>query len=79
MARGSLEAVFAQRAAEGKVLDQTAYSLRPMLIGPAREEAMRKGLGFPRELTRATGAVELKVVLFDRGSGKTGSVIVPLR
>lgn len=76
--RGTLDAVYAQRGADGRALDTVSYALRPALDAAGYDEALRKGLGFAREIRRAAGAVELRVVLFDRGSGKVGSVIVPL-
>jgi VWFA-related protein len=74
----TLDAVFTQRAADGRELAAVTYTLRPSLEESQFREALEKGLGFAKTLAPAEGAVELKVVIFDRASGRIGSVIVPL-
>jgi VWFA-related protein len=76
---GLIDAAFVQRSADGRDLGTTFYTLRGDVNAAQREEASRKGLGFAKEIVPVAGAVEVKVVVVDRASGRIGSVFVPLR
>jgi hypothetical protein len=73
----TLDAVFTQRGVDGRELSAVTYTLRPSLDEQQHREALAKGLGFAKNITPADGAVELKVVIFDRATGRLGSVIAP--
>jgi hypothetical protein len=74
----TLDAVFTQRAADGRERATVTYTLRPSLDATQHRDALANGLGLAKTLTPAEGAVELKVVILDRATGRIGSVIVPL-
>jgi hypothetical protein len=75
---GLIDAAFVQRSADGRDLGTTFYTLRGDVNAAQREEASRKGLGFAKEIVPVAGAVEVKVVVVDRASGRIGSVFIPL-
>lgn len=74
-----VDVVVAQRAADGRTVRSTTLVLRPSLDENQYAAAIRRGLGFVRTIELATDAVEARIVVFDRGSGRIGSVLVPLR
>ncbi len=74
----TLDVVVSQRAADGRELESAAFTLRPRLDDSKFRESLEKGLGFERRVAPAQGAVEVKILVYDRGSGRTGSIIVPL-
>jgi VWFA-related protein len=73
-----VEVALAQRAADGRDLGTTFYSVRPDFDESRHAEAMRKGVGFSKSVAVAAGATELRVVVVDRATGRLGSVIVRL-
>ncbi|HLK65681.1 MAG TPA: VWA domain-containing protein [Bryobacteraceae bacterium] len=75
---GALDLVFAQRAADGSDLGLTTTPLGLSLDQQRYELIFRDGLSITKMLDVAPHAVELRVVVFDRGSGKVGSLTVPL-
>jgi VWFA-related protein len=75
---GSLELVFLQRAADGKVLDGTSKTLFLNLKGETYRKLRQDGLVLERSEKLAPGAVELRIVVRDAPSGSMGSVSVPL-
>ena len=52
----------------GLSLDQMRYDM-----------IFREGFSITKTLDLAAAAVEVRVVVFDRGSGKVGSLIVPVK
>jgi VWFA-related protein len=74
----TLDAVFTQRASDGRQLATVTYTLRPSLDERQFRDALANGLGFAKTLAPAEGAVELKVVILDRATGRIGSVIAPI-
>jgi len=75
----SMQAVLAQRAADGRDLGTTFYTVAPDFDDAHYKDALAKGVGFSKSIAVAAGAVDVKIVLIDRASGRIGSVIVPLR
>jgi hypothetical protein len=76
---GSLELVFLQRAADGRVLDGTSKTLFLNLKDETYRKLKQDGLVLTRSEKFAPGAVELRIVVRDAPSGSMGSVSVPLR
>ncbi len=74
----TLDVVVSQRATDGRELVNATFTLRPNLDETQFRDSLEEGLGFERSVAPVSGAVEVKIVVYDRGSGRTGSVIVPL-
>jgi len=68
---GPIEAAFAQRSVDGRDLATTFSTLRGG-AGQAR------AIGFVKEFVPVADAVEVRLVILDRASGRTGSITVPL-
>lgn len=75
----ALDFVLALRAEDGRDLATTFYTLRPDFDDARHAEAVAKGVGFAKMVALPAEAVEARVVVVDRATGRLGSVIVPLR
>jgi VWFA-related protein len=74
---GTLDLVVAQRAADGRDLMTVGEAVQ---VNPNRqryETLLRDGLLLRREIRLAPGASRLRVVVYDRGSGRLGSLDFP--
>ena len=76
---GTLDLVLAQRAADGRDLLTVGEAVQ---VNPNRqryETLLREGLLMRREIRLALGAARVRVVVYDRGSGRLGSLDLPAR
>ncbi len=76
---GSLDLVFAQRSAEGGDMGLSSTPLGLSLDQTRYDMMFREGFSITKTLDLAAAAVEVRVVVFDRASGKVGSLIVPVK
>jgi len=76
---GSLDLVFAQCSSDGRSLALTTTPLGLSLDRTRYDTVFREGLSITKTLDAEAAAVEVRVVVFDRASGKTGSLVVPLK
>jgi VWFA-related protein len=76
---GAIDYVIAQRAADGHFLNQEPKGVALKLDQNQYRAMMTDGLNFTHTVEPLPGAVQIRVVLLDRTSGKIGSVIVPLK
>ncbi|MGA3016366.1 MAG: VWA domain-containing protein [Bryobacteraceae bacterium] len=75
---GALDYVIAQRAADGRFLTRVVKGLA---LNPDQEQYRRMlsdGVTISNTVEPLPAAVQIRIVLLDRTSGKVGSVIVPL-
>jgi VWFA-related protein len=75
----SMQAILAQRAADGRDLGTTFYTVGPDFDDTHYKDALAKGVGFSKSIAAAPDAVDVKVIVVDRASGRIGSLVVPLR
>ena len=76
---GTFDLVLAQRAADGRDLMTVGEAVQ---VNPNRqrfETLLREGLLLRREIRLAPGAARVRVVVYDRGSGRLGSLDFPAR
>ena len=77
--KAGMDVALAQRAADGRDLGTTFYTVAPDFGEAQYQDALAKGVGFSKGIPAAAGAVDVKVVIVDRASGRLGSLAVPLR
>ena len=76
---GAVDYVIAQRGADGSFLKREAKGIALNLDQDQYRNMLTQGLNIARTVELAPGAVQLRVVLLDRTSGKIGSVNIPLK
>src|SRR5580704_7697969 len=67
---GGIDLVFAQRAADGTHVNVTTTPLGLSLDQSQYEKIFRYGFSFTKNVDLAAGAVELRVLVSDRASGR---------
>jgi hypothetical protein len=75
---GGVEIVFTQHSAAGVELN-TARQALGIDVDRERYEKLMKGFTITKTLEPKPGLAEVRVVLVDRGSGKIGSLTVPIK
>jgi VWFA-related protein len=74
-----LDLVFAQRSNQGAELGLTTTPLGLSLDKAHYDQVLEQGLSITKNVELAASAVEVRVVVVDRASGKIGSLIVPVK
>jgi VWFA-related protein len=74
---GLIDIVFVQQTADGGELERIEQKL-PLSLSPAQYEALSQGFELDRSITPLPKAVQIRVVVFDRNSGRIGSLTVPI-
>jgi hypothetical protein len=75
---GKLELFLFQLGADGARLDATSAVLPLNLTDKSFQRAAREGILVSKTLKPAPGAQEVRVLVLDRGSGKIGSLRMPM-
>jgi VWFA-related protein len=75
----ALDLVFAQRSNEGADLGLKTTPLGLSLDKAHYDQVLQEGLSITKNVEVAASAVEVRVVVVDRASGKMGSLIVPVK
>jgi len=76
---GTLDYVIAQRGADGSFLKREPKGIALNLDQDQYRSMLTQGLNIARTVELLPGAVQLRVVVLDRTSGKIGSVNIPLK
>lgn len=76
---GAVDYVIAQRGADGSFLNREPKGIALNFDQDQYRAVLTQGLNFTNTIQPQPGAVQLRIVLLDRGSGKIGSVNIPLK
>jgi hypothetical protein len=76
---GAVDYVIAQRGANGNFLNREPKAIALNLDENQYRAMLAQGLNLTSTVAPLPGAVQLRVVLLDRTSGKVGSVNIPLK
>ncbi|HUA58374.1 MAG TPA: VWA domain-containing protein [Verrucomicrobiae bacterium] len=75
---GALDLVFAQRSADGTHLNVSTTPLGLSLDASQHDKIFQYGFSFTKNIDLAAGAVEVRVLVADRASGRMGTLTVPV-
>jgi hypothetical protein len=75
----ALDLVFAQRSNEGADLGLKTTPLELSLDKAHYDQVLQEGLSITKNVELTPSAVEVRVVVVDRASGRIGSLIVPVK
>jgi len=75
----TVDYVAAQRSSDGRILNRKAKGIALNLDQEQYRRTQSEGIAFSDIAEPLPGAVEIRVVLLERATGKIGSVTVPLR
>jgi hypothetical protein len=67
-----------QRASDGRILDRKAKGIAFNFDQEQYRKVQSEGITISDSAQPLAGAVEIRIVLLDRTSGRIGSVMVPL-
>lgn len=76
--QGAIRQSIAQLDAQGKVLDRITDPIKLNLKRESLPEYMQTGMSFAKTVRAKPGLAQLRVIVMDRDSGVTGSVIIPM-
>ena len=77
--RGSLEVLYAQRAADGRILDASIDTLDMNVTQARYEDIQKRGLLLRKAIQPMEGAAQLRIVVLDRPTVKLGSLHIPIK
>jgi hypothetical protein len=75
---GTVDYVVSQRASDGRILDRKAKGIAFNFDQEQYRKVQSEGITISDSAQPLAGAVEIRIVLLDRTSGRIGSVMVPL-
>jgi VWFA-related protein len=76
---GQIDFAYAQRAADGRDLKNDRQSLGINLDQPKYEQLMQQGFTLTKTIDPAAGLAQVRFVIVDKESGRTGSLIIPVK
>jgi VWFA-related protein len=76
--QGAIRQSIVQLDAQGKVLDRITDPIKLNLKRESLPEYLQTGMSFAKTVRAKLGLAQLRVIVIDRDSGVTGSVIVPM-
>jgi VWFA-related protein len=76
--QGAIRQSIVQLDAQGKVLDRITDPIKLNLKRESLAEYLQTGMSFAKTVRAKPGLAQLRVIVMDRDSGVTGSVIIPM-
>jgi len=76
--QGAIRQSIVQLDAQGKVLDRITDPIKLNLKRESLPEYLQTGMSFAKTVRAKPGLAQLRVIVMDRDSGVTGSVIIPM-
>lgn len=76
---GGMVLLYTERAVDGRDLGAITEEVDLRYDDPHYRRFVQDGLTYPRLVRPAAGAAQIRVVAYDRGSGRLGSITLPLK
>jgi VWFA-related protein len=76
---GAIDVLFAQYAADGKLLDVLSQSVEMNLGKERYDDVQKRGLLYSKDIEPKPDADHLRIVVMDRTSGNIGSLQIPVK